>query len=344
MQFDHLHYLWLLTFIPFLAVLSVQACRKSNHWIYLFARKKRPIALQLLSIVLLCCIMGATAFSLSEPRIQYTKTYASRSAIDLVVGIDVSKSMLAEDISLPGLGGRLFNLHNRLNRSRLFALNTLAELHGEKIAFFIFASGGVEIVPFTEDYGYCNYIIKHINDADITGPGSDLGAAIQTGMATLESSGGAGAKVMVLISDGEDISLDRSSLYESARQAASRGIRIYTVGVGTGKGVLIPMRSSDGTNISGYYRDEAGSLLRTKLVRETLMKITHITGGNFFEPGDGHTPKQLVDTILRDSEIAGEIRSDELTWLALSPFFLIAALVFAIFDIFAVGYFQAASS
>jgi Ca-activated chloride channel family protein len=340
MQFAHLHYLWVLLIIPFLVVLSVQTYLQSNKWIYLFARKRRPFVPQLLEIFLLCCILGAAAFSLAEPRIQHSKTHPSRAAIELVVGIDVSKSMLAEDISLPNGRRSLFQVKNRLNRSRLFVLNTLAELHGEKIALYIFASGGVEIVSFTRDYGYCNYIVKHINDANITVPGSDLGAAIQTGMTALETSEGAGGKAMVLISDGEDISLDKSSLYESARQAANRGIRIYTVGVGSGKVALIPIRSEDGTNISGYYRDENGSLLKTKLVRETLMNVARITGGNYFEPDLGDTPKNMVEAILKDSEISGEIRSDERTWLELSPFFLMAALVFAVIERFAVGYYQ----
>ncbi len=344
MQFDHLHYLWFLMLIPFLAALSARNYERSNQWLYRFARKKRPLLPQLLSIALLSFTVAATILSLAEPRISVVKTGASRAAIDLVVGIDVSKSMLAEDISLPGYGRRLFQLNNRLNRARLFVLNAVAELHGEKIALFVFASGGVEVVPLTGDYGYCNYIVKHMNDAEITVPGSDLGAAIQTGLAALESSGEDGAKVMVLLSDGEDISLDKSSLDESATQAASRGIRIYTVGVGGTKEALIPMRRSNGMTLSGYYRDEAGSLLITTLVRETLQTIAQRTGGRYYEAGHEQSAREVVAAILRDAETSGDIGREETIWLPLSPWLLLAALVFTLIEIFAVGYYRAVAA
>lgn len=342
MYFDNIHCLWILLIIPLFVVMTSQSYLKANRWLYLFAREKRKFVPHLLTTIFLCLIIVAITMSLAEPRIQYEKTYFNRAGIELVIGIDVSKSMLAEDTSFPLEGRNLFNVFNRLNRSRYFVLNILSELHGERIAMFIFASEGVEIVPFTRDYGYCNYIIRHINDTNITVPGSDLGEAIKTGTITLETSRNRGAKAVILISDGEDISLDKSSLYESAQHAANKGIRIYTVGIGTAKGALIPIRKEDGTSILNYYLDEDGSFLKTKFEQDTLTKVADITRGRYFHVNDENAPKNLIEVILQNSKVSGEIKSVEPAWLNLAPFFLMAALVFVVIEIFAGRYYQAA--
>jgi Ca-activated chloride channel family protein len=185
---------------------------------------------------------------------------------------------------------------------------------------------GIEIVPFTRDYAFCRYVIKQINDADITVPGSDLGEAVKTGVGLLEASEHAGAKVIILVSDGEDITPDKSSLYESAQLAADKGIRIYTVGIGRGKGVLIPMRSQDGTSILGYYVHEDGSYLKTRLVQETLKRIADMTGGQYFHGDEEDVPGNLIEAVLQEAKGVEATRSVELAWRNLSPFCLLAGL------------------
>lgn len=335
MDFGNIHYLWLLLIVPIFAVLSTQSYLKSNKWLYLFARKERKFGPHLLITILICSIIVVITLSLAEPKFQYEKTFFNRAGIEIAIGIDVSKSMLAEDISFPIEGRKLFNVSNRLNRSRYFLLNTLSQLHGERIALFIFAREGVEIVPLTGDYGYCNYIIKHINDANITLPGSDLGEAIKTGISMLEASPNKSAKTIVLISDGEDISQDRSMLYESAQSAANKGIRVFTAGIGTSKGVLIPIRNEDETSILNYYLDEDGTFLKTKLERDTLIKISEITKGRYFHVTHEDASKNLVSAILQDAKISSATKSIELAWLDLSPFFIMVAVLLVVAEIFA---------
>ncbi len=341
MIFDSPYHLWFMTVIPVFIGLSIQSYLKSNRWLFLFTRKKRTFEPYLIATVILCLTIVAFSISLAKPKIQYEKTYFNRADIEFVIGIDVSKSMLAEDTVFPVEGRKLFKVFNRLNRSRNFILNTLSELHGERLGMYIFASEGIEIVPFTRDYGYCNYVIRHINDANITVPGSDLGEAIKTGIAMLETSRNKGTKAVILISDGEDISFDKSSLYESARHAASMGIRIYTVGVGSGKGVLIPIRNVDGTAILNYYLDEDGTFLKTKLEQETLINISNITGGHYFQVNEKDAPENLIKVILKDSKVSGETKSVELAWFDLSPIFLLAALFLLVAEIVAGRYRQA---
>jgi len=328
MTFEDIRYLWLLGIIPPFLLFSSLSYRKSNTWLSAFARKKKRFGQYLLNTSLLCLSLGAVSLSLAGPKIQYEKTYFNRSGIEIVIGIDVSKSMLAEDVTLPLEGRRLFTITNRLNRARYFALDLLSELHGERIGAYMFASKGVEIVPFTRDYGYCRYILEHIHDTDITIPGSDLGEAIKTGISMLEGSRTRGVKILILISDGEDISLDKSSLYETTNFAASKRILIYTVGTGLGREVLIPIRSVEGMSIVDYYVDEDGSYLKTGLKKDTLKDIASITGGKYIQISEENVTEKLMEAILQDAKTFEQTKSVELAWFDLSPFFLLAGFAF----------------
>ena len=247
MNLENSGYLWLLLVIPCFLFYSLISYKEASNWLYRFAHvKKRPIP-YVVSTLFFSLALGAVIFSLAEPKVQYTKVVFNRSGIDVAIGIDVSKSMLAEDEAIPEEGKKLFAIPNRLNRARYCALNIISALRGERAAVFMFASKGVSIVPLTTDYGYCQYILKHVNDATITIPGSDLSQAITTGVSLFEGSSRKTVKTIILISDGEDISDDKSPIYEAAQRAAAQGIAIYTVGIGMGQGVLIPIRDSGAT-------------------------------------------------------------------------------------------------
>lgn len=330
MMFERSYILWFLALTPFFIYFSIQSYRKANKWLFLFARTKKNPLPYCLTTLSLCFSIIFVTLSLANPKVQYEKTIFNRSGIKLALGIDVSKSMFAEDVLFPLEGKELFTTFNRLNRARYFALNLLSELHGEQIGVFMFASKAVEIVPFTRDYGYCRYVLKHINETDITLPGSDLGEAIRTGISMLESSRNGGVKIIILISDGEDISLDKSFLDEANELAARKRIKIYTVGVGSGKGVLIPIRSESGASISGYYIDEDGAYLKTSLVEDTLKNIAVSTSGQYFRVSEENVPETLMHTILKEAKTVKETKGVELAWFNLSPFFLLAGLAFFI--------------
>lgn len=333
MSFDNTAMLWLLSLIIPFAYFSFRSFRTSNRWIYSFARNKKKFVPYLLTTIFFGFTFMSVTFSLAEPKFQYEKTYFNRAGIEIAIGIDVSKSMLAEDVAFPAEGTELFTVFNRLNRARYFALNLLSELHGEWVGVYMFASKGVEIVPFTTDYGYCRYVLKHLNETEITIPGSDLGEAVKSGVAMLENSRNKGAKIIILISDGEDISLDKSSIYTSAQRAAEKRIKIYPVGIGTGKGVLIPIRNEDGTAILNYYIDEDGTYLKTSLIPDTLKSIATITGGEYFRLTEEIIMEKLMGDILKEAKTVEETKSVEPAWFNLSPVFLIAGLVFFIVGI-----------
>jgi Ca-activated chloride channel family protein len=335
MNLENSGYLWLLPVIPCFLYYSLISYRKASDWLYRFAhRKKRPIP-YVVSTLFLSLALGAVFFSLSEPKVQYQKTVFNRGGIDIAIGIDVSKSMLAEDEMLPEEGKKLFAIPNRLNRARYSALTIIAALKGERAGVFMFARKGVSIIPLTTDYGYCQYILKHFNDATIAIPGSDLSQAIATGVSLLENNSRKTVKTIIIISDGEDISDDKSLIYEAAQRAASQGITIYTVGIGTGRSVLIPVRDAAGTTIVDYYQDEDGSYLKTRLEQDTLKGIAAIAGGRYFRARDERSEDSIVDAIVKRARTIEYTRVTEPAWFYLSPVLLCAAFMFFILGIIA---------
>jgi Ca-activated chloride channel family protein len=335
MTLEQSGYLWLLLLIPCFMGASYLSFKNGNDWLYRFARTKKSPVPHALATILLSLALAALIIALAEPKLQYSKVVFNRSGIDVVIGIDVSKSMLAEDETLPKEGKKLFTIPNRLNRARYCALNIVSALKGERTGIFMFASKGVSVVPLTIDYGYCQYIIKHVNDATITIPGSDLGQAIATGVSLFEGSSRKTVKNMILISDGEDISDETSTIHEEAQRAAARGIAIQTVGIGMEQGVMIPIRDAAGTTIEGYYQDEDGSYLSTRLNQDTLKDISATTGGSYFRGHDERSGYDVVDAILKRSRTIEYTRSTELVWFSLSPVLLCSALLFFVLAMFA---------
>jgi Ca-activated chloride channel family protein len=279
-------------------------------------------------MVLIGVALLLVSAALARPKVQVRRTVFNRTGIDLIVGVDVSKSMLAEDAALSAESGKIFSIANRLNRARDFALRILSELRGERIGVFLFASRGVEVVPLTRDYGFCRYILRYIHDAEITVPGSDLGEAVRAGISMFEEEGARAARVLVMLSDGEDTSSEPSSLSEVSALAARLGIRIFTVGIGSGKSVLIPVRSEEGDSIAGYYLDEEGNHLKTRLEQEPLKTIAELTGGRYFPAEETDVSEDIMKSILQGAREVEYTKGVEPAWLECSPFLLLAGFVF----------------
>lgn len=328
MNLENSSFLWLLLVIPCFLYYALTSYAKASNWLYRFAHiKKQPVPYAV-STLFYSLALGALIFTLTEPKVQYNKIVFNRGGIDIAIGIDVSKSMLAEDEMVPEEGKKLFAIPNRLNRARYCALNIISGLRGERVSVFMFASKGVLIIPLTTDYGYCQYILKHINDATIAIPGSDLNQAILTGVSLFEDTSLKTVKTIILISDGEDISDDKSPVYETAQRAAAQGIAIYTVGLGMGRSVLIPIRDAAGTSIVDYYQDDDGSYLKTRMEQDTLKGIATITGGSYFRARDERSEDRIVDAIVKRARAIEYTRVTEPAWFYLSPFLLCAGLLF----------------
>jgi len=319
--------LWILLSIPVFFSASLYSIRRVEAWHKTFGGKQKRRSRYYVGTCLLCLVLFAVSMATARPKVQVERTVFNRSGIDILIGIDVSKSMLAEDAPLSAEARGLFRTANRLNRARQFSLEMISELRGEKVGAFLFASGGVEVVPFTRDYGFCRYILTYINDGEITVPGSDLGEAIRKAVSIFEEEGGEAARILVLISDGEDTRPDPSFSSGSALFAAGKGIRIFTVGIGTGRSVPIPVRSGDGGRVIGTYLDEDGNPLKTRLEEGRMKAIAEMAGGRYFPVAEKNAAGKLLHAVLQEAGKMEYTRKREKAWLRLSPFLLLAGLL-----------------
>ena len=315
-----------LIWVPGFLFLAIRAFKESDRWLYRFARIRKPRQPYMQSVVYLALTLTAIICALSQPGVRYEQARFNRSGIDLIIGIDISKSMLAEDAHFHGQDKRVFPTWNRLNRARVLSMKLLSRLEGERVGIFIFGRQGIEVVPLTGDYGYCRYVLKHINEQAITVSGSDIAQAIRTGLDMF--SGPRRSRAIILFSDGEDLNPDPFYRLQEAKQAAVQQVRIYTVGVGTPEYSLIPMRNGAGDRVADYYRDEKGAVLQTRAQPDTLKTIARITGGSYRVATESELPVKLIGEIVNHARSIDQIGEKILSTFDLTPFFLLGGLFF----------------
>ncbi len=194
-----------------------------------------------------------------------------REGIDIIIAIDVSNSMLAEDIK-----------PNRINKARQEVRGILERLQGDRVGLVAFAGEAFIQCPLTLDYSAAEIFLDVIDVGLIEQQGTAIGDAIRKateGFETLEKK----HKALILLTDGEDQNTDPIDAAEKARAA---GIKIYTVGIGSVMGEPIPVLNRKGERV-GYKKDEKGEVIVTKLDEVTLQKIAQITGGKYYRASAG---------------------------------------------------------
>jgi len=286
--FAHSNWLFALPFALFLLVVFYYRWEKGK-WIKLgeFAaakmlgdlaasysplRKKLKIAL----------VLGSTIFillALARPQWGYEWRETKGRGIDLLIALDTSRSMLAEDVK-----------PNRLDRAKLAILDLLDQLEGDRVGLVAFAGTAFLQCPLTLDYDAYRQTLESIDTEAIPKGGSDLASAIAEAQASFAKDDN--YKILVLITDGEDL---EAGGIAQARLAAQEGVKIYTVGVGSVKGDLIPIGFNTGER--DYLRDEYGNPVKTSLDESTLIAIARTTG-SFYVPL-GNTGQGLEEVYQR---------------------------------------------
>jgi Ca-activated chloride channel family protein len=204
--------------------------------------------------------------ALANPQIGTKLEEVKREGVDIMIAIDVSKSMLAEDIT-----------PNRLEKAKHAVSKFLDLLQGDRVGLVAFAGIAHVQCPLTLDYSAAKLFLSIIDPDLIPQPGTAIGQAIKTSAAAFNVQERK-HKVLVLITDGEDHEGDP---VEAAKEAEKQGVIIYTVGIGTPQGVPIPEYTASGAQ-AGFKKDRQGSVVTTKLDIYTLQKIAYETGGKYY--------------------------------------------------------------
>jgi Ca-activated chloride channel family protein len=216
--------------------------------------------------VLLLAALFFFLVALARPQIGTRLEEVKRKGVDIFVAIDVSKSMLAEDIK-----------PNRLTKAKHEVASLVERLKGDRIGLIAFAGEAFVQCPLTLDYGALKMFLDIMEPGLIPTPGTALGKAIEKAIGSfLETE--RKHKVLLIITDGEDTVEDPLKMAELAEK---EGIVIYTVGIGSPQGVPIPMYDNSGKH-TGFKKDRQGNVVTTKLEQLTLEKIALQTNGKYY--------------------------------------------------------------
>ena len=258
--------------------------------VYIFTFRKRRAALEAFTgpALLPKLLVGVSAFkqrmkaallvlslffmilALCEPKWGFHIEEVKRRGVDLVIALDVSKSMLAEDLK-----------PNRLGRAKLEIGNLLDSLRGDRVGLVVFAGSHFIQCPLTLDYSTVKLFLEDVGIESIPRGGTDVGGAIKKAIEAFEGEE-AGDRVVLLLTDGED---HGDQLDKALEEAKKKDIKIYPVGVGKTEGAPIPVQG-EGDQMQ-YLRGKEGGVILSRLDSGLLQRIAGSTGGKGGVIGSG---------------------------------------------------------
>jgi Ca-activated chloride channel family protein len=289
MKYGNLKYLYLLPVIPILILGYVLVFKKKMNDLNKFSRvellQKMGLSVsqkkQWLKAILMIVGVLFLILALIEPKWGYHWEEVEKRGIDIVIAVDTSRSMLADDVK-----------PNRLEVAKREVEDLLHVLEGDRVGLVVFSGSAFTYCPLTSDYGAFRLFLNDINTNIIPRGGTSLAEAIRKGISTFEANS-KNHKVIILITDGENHEDDP---LKAAVKAKEQGIVIYTVGVGKKEGSYIKMKDESGQE--RLLKDRQGQVVKSRLDEITLNKIALETGG-LYTPAYG--TKWGLENIYKDS-------------------------------------------
>lgn len=236
--------------------------------------------------------LGALALGIAAagPRWGTEVLESEGRALNVVLALDVSKSMLARDVE-----------PDRLEQERILANRLLRELRGDRFGIVVFAGRAYTLSPLTIDHSALALYLDALDPEVVSYGGSSLASAIrQAADLARGDTRVPGDEVVVLVSDGEALE-EEGAVLDAAAHAAAAGVVVHTVGVGTAGGAPVPEPQSPGEQSSGYKRGPDGEIVISRLGRSLLERIAQRTGGRYLELAEAGATERLIAT-LREME------------------------------------------
>jgi Ca-activated chloride channel family protein len=300
-------YLWLLALIPAAVVLlwwrSYQARARQEKYFSpeLFESLRKgfwPLGNRLKNIFMLAGFFFLTV-ALAGPKIGTEVREIKRQGIDMLVALDLSASMNAEDVR-----------PSRLEKAK-FEINRLIErLQGDRVGLVVFTGEAYIQSPMTLDYSALRLFLDIAETEQMPSSATDFKSAMETALdafQALEDNDSDAARVLLIISDGED---HGQSYDEALNELIEENILVYTLGVGTNEGTTIPLYEEGTDRLVGYKRDNNGQVVTTKLQSQTLRNIANAADGEYYSIERGN---EGIDAFLArmDELEKGEFASQE---------------------------------
>ena len=285
MELDESKYLYLLFILPILALLFLfnqywKRKKQREFGDLALVKKLSPessvfkpyLKLGVMLLALVGIILG-----LVNPKIGTKMETVKREGIDIVFAMDVSKSMLAEDV-----------VPSRLEKSKQIVSQLINELGNDRIGIVAYAGSAFPVLPITTDYSVAKMFLQSLNTDIVSSQGTSLDEAIKLSGTYFDEKSKT-SKLLIMISDGEDHS---EGAEEAAEEANKLGMKIIAIGVGTEKGGPIPLRENG--VVESFKRDNNNEVVITKLNKEGLTAIAKTTKGGYIS---GNNTKEVVDYV-----------------------------------------------
>ena len=230
-----------------------------------------------LKFITLCLAVGFLVIGLINPKIGTKLETIKREGVDIVFAIDVSKSMLAEDVA-----------PNRLEKSKQLVTQIINNLASDRVGIIAYAGKAFPQLPITTDYASAKMFLQSMNTDMLSSQGTAINEAIQLSRNYFDDEEQTN-RVLIIISDGED---HNDLSIEVAEAASEEGIKIYTIGVGSENGGPIPLKRNG--VVRSYKKDQNNETVITKLNKETLRLIANEAKGSYI---DGSQTAAVVEQV-----------------------------------------------
>ena len=284
-RFEEPTYLYLLAALPLIAILRWVLERKQLKRLKLFGdptllRHLMPDVSKMRPVVKFWMLLAAMALiivMMARPQMGTRISHEKRTGIESIIAMDISNSMLAEDVT-----------PSRLDRTKMMVENLVDNFTYDKIGLIVFAGDAFVQLPITSDYVSAKMFLSEIEPSLIATQGTDIATAINMAANSFTQQQGVG-KAIIVITDGED---HEGGALEAAKAAKKKGMRVYVLGVGSDKGAPIPLGNGD------YMKDRTGNTVMTKLNEEMCRQIAEAGGGAYIHVDNNTNAQRQLDNEL----------------------------------------------
>lgn len=266
LRFEDPIYLWMLLIIPILVLMRFIVWRKRKRNLRKFGdpsllKEMMPDVSKYRPTIKFCLLLSAITiliFMIARPQVGSKISHEKREGIEVLIALDISNSMLAQDV-----------IPSRLEKSKLLIEDLVDHFTNDKVGLVVFAGDAFVQLPITNDYVSAKMFLQNINPSLITTQGTDLARAISLSQSCFTQREHIG-RAIIVITDGED---HEGGALEVAREAYKKGINVFILGVGTSKGAPIP----DGNG--GYLKDNSGQIVLSALNEQMCQQVAKAGNG-----------------------------------------------------------------
>ena len=281
-RFEDPIYLYALVVIPVLAFIRWWMVIRQRKQLRRFGdmelvRQLMPDVSRFRPLVKFCLLLTALALMivmLARPQMGTKISHEKRTGIETIIALDISNSMLAEDVA-----------PSRLDRAKMMVENLVDHFTNDKIGLIVFAGEAFVQLPITSDFVSAKMFLSSIEPSLIETQGTDIAAAVTMATHSFTQEEGVG-KAIIVITDGED---HEGGAMEAAQEAKDKGMRVYMLGIGSTKGAPIPVAGSH-----DYMKDNTGATVMSALNEDMCKQVAEAGGGAYIHVENNSTAREQL--------------------------------------------------